>query len=230
MPFPFLDLNIAFDVMSGIVALLVSYYAFHYNRLIENQTLKFISLGFMLLGIGLLAESSVQTLVVYGFGDIVTERVLAIGTTAIYNFLEVTAYFVFALGYIRAAFTTQTKETALTGTMVASLIPLAIAPGNARLHEMFLLTREISLVSTVLSIVFLSMVVFQGVLVYAQSRNRLALLVLMSFGLILISNGLAFGWSIFSIVYWYLLSTAVQFAGFLSLLLFILWRGRIGST
>ncbi|MCL4518398.1 MAG: hypothetical protein M1587_04295 [Thaumarchaeota archaeon] len=230
MPFPFLVLNIAFDVMSGIVALLVSYYAFHYNRLIENQTLKFISLGFMLLGVGLLAESSVQSLVVYGIGDIVTERILALGTTAIYSFLEVTAYFVFALGYIRAAFTTQSKESTLASTSPAWLIPLAIPSGIQRLHDMFILTREVSLVSTVLSLVFLSMVVFQGTLVYAQSRNKLALMVLISFGLILLSNGLAFGWSIFSIVYWYLLSTAVQFAGFLSLLVFILWRGRIGTA
>ena len=216
--------------MSGIVALLVSYYAFHYNRLIENQTLKFISLGFMLLGIGLLAESSVESLVVYGIGDIVTERILALGTTAIYSFLEVTAYFVFALGYVRAAFTSQTRETAPIGMLAASLLVFAVTPGSQRLHDLFIMTREVSLISTVLSLVFLSMVVFQGTLVYAQSRNKLALMVLVSFGLILLSNGLAFGWSIFSIVYWYLLSTAVQFAGFLSLLLFILWRGRIGSA
>ena len=93
MTFHLLDLNILFELISGVVALLVSYYAFHYNKLIENATLKNISLRFMLLGIGLLAETSVESLVIYNIGDIYTRGFLARRTATIYDFLEIAAYF-----------------------------------------------------------------------------------------------------------------------------------------
>ena len=205
----------------------MSYYAFHYNRLIENETLKYISFGFMLLGIGLLAETSVESLVIYNIGDIYTQRFLALGTATIYDFLEISAYFVFAFGYIRSAFSTPTRK--VLGA-AAVLVPLVLRPPAIRLHDLFLLTRYSSLVTDIISIVFLSMVVFQGTLIYAQTRNRLALLVLLSFGLVLISNGISLGSSLLLSLNLYLVSSAVQFAGFLSLLLFLLWRGRIAPA
>lgn len=230
MSFHLFVLNIFFDIMSGIVALLVSYYAFRYNRLIENETLKYISFGFMLLGIGLVAETSVESLVIFNIGDIYTRELLAIGTVSIYDFLEITAYFVFAFGYIRSAFSTAPVREVVGTTAVAGFVPLILQQPASRLIDLFLRTRYLSMISAIISIVFLSMVVFQGTLIYAQSRNRLTLLVLLSFGLILISNGITLGSSLLISVDWYLLSTAVQFAGFLSLLLFLLWRSKIGST
>ena len=51
MSFHTLDIDVALDLMSGVVALLVSYYAFRYNKLLAKSTLKFISVGFVMLGV-----------------------------------------------------------------------------------------------------------------------------------------------------------------------------------
>lgn len=138
MSFHLLDLNVLFDLTSGAVALLVSYYAFHYNGLIENATLKYISFGFMLLGVGLLAETSVESLVIYNIGDIYTQRYLALGSATIYDFLEISAYLVFAFGYARSAFSTPLRQVA---GAVSILVPLVLRPPAIRLHDLFLLTH-----------------------------------------------------------------------------------------
>jgi hypothetical protein len=229
LSFHLLDVNIAFNALSGIVALLVSYYAFHYNRLLESETLKFISLGFTLLGVGLILQASVQSLVVFGIGEIYAVRFLAIGTTAIYDFLQVGAYFVLALGYIRAAFSSTRNEVAGNPLAIALAVFLATS-GETRLRQLFELTRQITIISDVLAVMLLSMVVFQGTLTYGRTRNRLALFVLISFGLILASRAVGIGSGIGNSVFWFLIATAIQFAGFLSLLIFIAWGGRIGSA
>ncbi len=242
--FPFLDLTITFDLLSGIVALLVSYYAFRYNRLLENSTLKFISFGFMLLGLGLLAESFVEALVIFGIGDIFTARILAISTSSLYHLLQIAAYFVFAIGYIRGAYSssssysskaasesTSGSQGAVGATASASaVLVLVSSSGLRRLQQMAELSRAVSLVSEILTVVFLSMVVFQGTLIHAQSRNRLALFVLLSFVLILVAHLVFLGADAFSSLIWSLVAGGIQFAGFLSLLIFLLWRSRIGSA
>jgi hypothetical protein len=229
LSFHLLDVNIAFYAMSGIVALLVSYYAFHYNRPLENETLKFISLGFTMLGVGLLVQASVQSLVVFGVGDIITTRILGIGTTALYDFLQTGAYFVLALGYVRAAFSPTSPDSSGLPSTTAMAVFLSTS-GVTRLRQLFELTRQITIISDVLAVMLLSMVVFQGTLTYGRTRNKLALFVLLSFGLILASRAVGIGSGIGNSVFWFLVATAIQFAGFLSLLIFILWRGRIGST
>ncbi|MDG7022783.1 MAG: hypothetical protein JRN07_05220 [Nitrososphaerota archaeon] len=45
-----------FDLVSGIIALLVSYYAFSARRLIASSVLSALSFGFMLLGAEILVE------------------------------------------------------------------------------------------------------------------------------------------------------------------------------
>src|SRR5579884_1890985 len=236
--FPFLDLTITFDLLSGIVALLVSYYAFRYNRLLENSTLKFISFGFMLLGLGLLAESFVEALVIFGIGDIFTARILAISTSSLYHLLQIAAYFVFAIGYIRGASSSKAASESTSGSQGAvgatasasAVLVLVSSSGLRRLQQMAELSRAVSLVSEILTVVFLSMVVFQGTLIHAQSRNRLALFVLLSFVLILVAHLVFLGADAFSSLTWSLVAGGIQFAGFLSLLIFLLWRSRIGSA
>src|SRR5579875_578689 len=239
--FPFLDLTITFDLLSGIVALLVSYYAFRYNRLLENSTLKFISFGFMLLGLGLLAESFVEALVIFGIGDIFTARILAISTSSLYHLLQIAAYFVFAIGYIRGAYSSSSSKAASESTSgsqgavgatasASAVLVLVSSSGLRRLQQMAELSRAVSLVSEILTVVFLSMVVFQGTLIHAQSRNRLALFVLLSFVLILVAHLVFLGADAFSSLTWSLVAGGIQFAGFLSLLIFLLWRSRIGSA
>jgi hypothetical protein len=245
--FPYLDLAITFDLLSGAVALLVSYYAFRYNRLIENSTLKFISFGFMILGLGLLTSGAVDALVIFGVGDFYTDRVLVIGASSLYHVLEIAAYFTFAVGYVRAAYSlpaspavrgeeestldvspkTQSKM-ALIFTIPCVLAAAANA-GIRRLQEMMAFVKAESLVTEILIVVFLSMVVFQGLISHAQARNRLSLFVLLSFSLILAAHILFLGSAAFSSVLTSIVAAGIQFAGFLSLLVFLAWRGRFGS-
>lgn len=238
MPYYFIDFSIAFDILSGAVALLVSYYAFHYNRLIVNSTLRFISLGFLLLGVGLLVEASIFFLVAFGIGNVATALFASLGTSFMFNFLQIAAYFIFAYGYIRTAFFTSSPSTSssgngkgVTGTASAILISLPFAiSGITRFRQMIILSREIFLISELLSIVFLAVLVFAGFLMYFENRNRLSVLVLLSFILILISHSVAL-WSVISLsAYLTSLSAGIQFIGFLSLLIFLLRSNQIGSA
>jgi hypothetical protein len=232
MHFYFLDFSIIFDVLSGIVALLVSYFAFRYNRLIENSTLKFISLGFLLLGIGLLTEASIFFVAAFGIGNFVSARLLVLGTSIIYKLLQIIAYLIFAIGYIRSAFFSTPKKMNTGGSAVAVIL-LFLSVGTVAgkgYPELVQLSREVFVVSEVLSIVFLATLVFAGLLGYIEGRNRLSLLVLVSFGLILGAQAVAL-WSVV-LVSEYLTSiySGIQFIGFLSLLVFILRSRKIGST
>jgi hypothetical protein len=231
MAFPSLDLDITFDLMSGIVALLVSYYAFRYTKLLERSPLKFISFGFVLLGVGLLVEAFVFSLVVFGVGDLITVRIYALGTAGVYDILQAGAFFVFAVGYLRSAFSSQQSKTESVGAAALALVVLpAVNPGLARLQDLFHLVRAISTVSELLSVIFLAIVVFVGLLGYSETRHRFSLLVMLSFVLILAAQVFQL-WTALSVsVRLDIVSSAVQFAGFLSLLIFLVWRNKIGPA
>jgi hypothetical protein len=232
MTFHSLDLNIAFDLMSGIVALLVSYYAFRYNKLLENSTLKFISLGFILLGIGLLIESAIFSLAVFNLGDLTTDRIFALGTSGLYDILQMGAYLLFAIGYLRSAFTSKQpkNESGAVGGLALLSFPLALSPGTARLRAIFHLTRAIFAISSVFSVLFLATVVFVGFLSYSETRHRFSLFVLLSFILILAAQIFEL-WTALSVsVRLDFVGSAVQFAGFVSLLIFLVWGNKIGPA
>jgi hypothetical protein len=230
MPFPSLDLDIALDVMSGVVALLVSSYAYRYNKLLANSTLKFIGVGFIMLGVGLLIEAWAYSFVIFGVGDLSTDRAFAIVTSAMYELLQMGAFFVLALGYLRSAFSSQ-KRRSLDATALAGIaLPIVTSTGPGRLRDMLHFAREIWVVAEILSIVFLAVVVLVGFLGYSETRHRFSLLVILSFILILAAQAFDL-WTVVSIsVRLDFLSSIVQFGGFLTLLVFIIWRGRIGSA
>jgi hypothetical protein len=231
MPFPSLDLDIIFDLISGVVALLVSYYAFRYNKLLDNSTLKFISLGFIMLGMGLLIEALVFSLVVFNVGDFYTVRLFAFGTAALYYILQMGAYFLFALGYLRSAFSGSRLKMESVGTVLSLIaFPAINSPGSVRLRDMFHLTRSIFAVSEVFSVMFLAVVVTVGLLSYSETRHRFSLFVLVSFVLILAAQVFDL-WTALSIsVRLDFVGSIIQLAGFVSLLLFLVWRNKIGSA
>ena len=230
MSFHTLDLDIAFNVMSGIVALLVSSYAYKYNKLLANSTLKFIAIGFIMLGVGLLIQAWAYSFVVFGVGDLSTDRAFAIITSTLYEVLQMGAYFVLALGYIRSAFSSRKIGALDASTLTALAIPIVTTTGPGRLRDMLQFAREIWVVAETLAIVFLTIVILVGFLGYSETRHRFSLLVILSFILILASQAFDL-WTVLSIsVRLDVLSSIVQFAGFLMLLVFIVWRGKIGSA
>lgn len=231
-PFPSLDLEIVFDLMSGVVALLVSFYAFRYNRLLENSTLKFISLGFVMLGTGLLIEAGVFSLIVFNVGRLITDRIFALGTAALYYILQMGAYFLFAFGYLRSALAKpRTKvEPSDAATVALLTVPLVVSSGLERVRTMLHLTRTIFAISEVFSVIFLAVVVFVGLLSYSETRHRFSLFVLTSFVLILAAQAFDL-WTALSVsVGLDFVGSAIQFVGFLSLLIFLVWRNEIGPA
>jgi hypothetical protein len=230
MLFPSLDLGIIFDLMSGVVALLVSYYAFRYTKLLENSTLKFISLGFIMLGIGLLIEAIIFSLVVFNIGHLTNIRIFALGTAALYDILQIGAYFLFAFGYLRSAFAKSRPKIESAGTAALLTLPIAISPGTERVRAMLHLTRAVFAISEIFSVIFLAVVVFVGLLSYSETRHRFSLFVLTSFVLILAAQVFEL-WTALSVsVGLDFVGSAIQFAGFLTLLLFLLWRNKIGPA
>ncbi len=228
MSFHALDLDVAFDLMSGVVALLVSYYSFRYSRLLENSTLKFISIGFVMLGVGLLIEASVFSLIVFNVGDLTTDRIFALATAALYEILQLGAFFVFAFGYLRSAFASRSRTASTALAMLA--FPAITSTGSARLREMFSFVRQIWAISEIFSVIFVAIVVLVGLLGYSETRHRFSLFVMMSFFLILCAQVFDL-WTALSIsVRLDVAGSIIQLAGFLTLLIFLVWRGKIGPA
>lgn len=229
MSFHTLDLDVALDLMSGVVALLVSYYAFRYNKLLANSTLKFISVGFVMLGVGLLIEASVFSLIVFGVGDLTTDRVFALVTAALYELLQIGAFFVFAIGYLRSAFGSKLRAVPAAAFAIFAF-PAITSSGSERLREMFYFVRQIWVISEILSVIFVAIVVLVGIFGYSETRHRFSLFVMLSFFLILCAQVFDL-WTAVSIsVRLDVVGSIIQFAGFLSLLVFLIWRGGIGSA
>ena len=238
MYFPLLDLNTSFDYLSGAVALLVSFHAFRYTKLIENSALRFLSFGFMVLGLGLLAEALLDT-----FAVLITStgnyfflhHLIILESSATYSSLQVAAYFVIMLGYVtaRRASSTFTSNGSYNAPTTAALVlaPLfAVATGFEKYLAIIQFSREVLITTTALSMAFLATIVYQDAIRYKASRNKSALLVLASFVLILASQALSFSSAIILSTTLDIIGTAIQFAGFLSLLIFLLGRNKIGPA
>ncbi len=230
MSFHTLDIDVALDLMSGLVALLISYYAFRYNKLLENSTLKFISVGFVMLGSGLLIEASTFSLIVFGVGNLTTDRIFALTTAGLYEILQLGAFFVFAFGYLRSAFASKRTTMNPAAALVIFAFPAINSTGSQRLREMFLLVRQIWAVSEILSVIFVLIVVLVGLLGYSETRHRFSLFIMLAFFLIFCAQVFDL-WTALSIsVRLDVLGSIIQFAGFLTLLIFLVWRGRIGPA
>jgi hypothetical protein len=230
MSFHTLDIDVALDLMSGLVALLISYYAFRYNKLLENSTLKFISVGFVMLGCGLLIEASTFSLIVFGVGNLTTDRIFALTTAGLYEILQLGAFFVFAFGYLRSAFTSKRTTMTPAAALAIFAFPAINSTGSQRLREMFLLVRQIWAVSEILSVIFVLIVILVGLLGYSETRHRFSLFIMLAFFLIFCAQVFDL-WTALSIsVRLDVLGSIIQFAGFLTLLIFLVWRGRIGPA
>jgi hypothetical protein len=208
--------------LSATVAFLVSYYAYKTNRLLENQFLRFISIGFMLLGVGLGTEGLTQgavglTLVQAARFSGLEKLVFLIDIV-----LQLVAYASFALGYALSAFGRVSK--------LEVLAPATAAAVERRVLQLFVYSINIFLTAQIGIIILLLFVVAQGFLAYARNSSGLALTVIAGFMLILISHVILF----FSVVYLssgvFLIGTFVQFLGFVSLVFFLYRSSRIGST
>ena len=205
-------LAFALNLLSAFVALLTSYYAYRFNRLVGNPVLGAISIGFMLLGIGLGVDAftSVFTghLVVESYAD----RVFVLLATFTYLTIQMVAYLVIALGYARATYGGQAK----------SAVP-AILVGSAAIG-----LYGYTLLSYFVALILLGFVVFQGFLLRSGEKSRFSGMVMLAFVLILVAH-LVFLASVLALAGGlFLVGIGVQFLGFLSLFVFVVRSEVVG--
>ena len=190
------------NILGALVTLLTSYYAYRSNRLVGSSVLAAISIGFMLLGIGLTLEAVTNLLSQRVLVEFPADRVLYLVASIAYLTVQMVAYLVMALGYARAAYGgAKAAAPALVGWAVS--------------------LYSFSVLSYFVALVLLAFIVFQGVLIRSEKKGRFSAIVLLAFGLILAAHlvlllsVLALGSALF------LLGTGIQFLGFLALLVFV---------
>ncbi len=212
-----------FTLFSGLVAVLVSYYAFRFNRVVGSALLRFIGLGFALLGVGLLIEASASLWLGRSIVEVFSGPRSYEDIYLFFNIgVQVAAYFVFALGYAVAAYGKDIKAGAS-----AAAIALAASPA---ISQLVLLNYYLFLFSQAAIVLMLTFIVFQGLLIYLKGHNAASLLVLIGFlfifaaHILMLDSGLSLSPQV------YLVATGVQLTGFASLLLFLIKSGRIGSA
>ncbi|PSO09143.1 hypothetical protein B9Q04_01930 [Candidatus Marsarchaeota G2 archaeon BE_D] len=204
------------DFVSGFVALLVSYYAYRYNRLLRSTPLLFLSFGFMLLGLGLLSEASIHL-----FSAVYTRQLrIFVEASAVYLVMQVAAYLVIAMGYAYEAY----RRGTLSPT-AASLLLVGV-----KRPPVLLLPYRLSVTAELLSVIILAVVVYQATLVYTTSKNRFAGMVLTGFLLIMLGQAISLGGVIVLSTPSFEIGELTRFLGFLVLLVFLLRSGRSGQA
>jgi hypothetical protein len=218
---------VAFDLISGIIALLVSYYAFQARRWIERSVLSAISFGFMLLGAALLVEAVTTLSLGITAAQASRLRTFELLENLAYLILQVVALGVIAVGYARATYGSGVQAVAKSGVAVYAVKAVA---KPARLAGLALVLFYLFLGLEFVILLVLIFIIFQGLLIYTKNRDDSSLLVLLGFALIFVAHLVVLS-SILNISgTQYLVAAVVQFLGFLSLLTFAIRSGRIGST
>ena len=75
-------ITFSLNILSALVALLTSYYAYRFNRLVETTVLRAISLGFMLLGVGLVVDAGTSLFTGRTLVESYAERVFVLFATS----------------------------------------------------------------------------------------------------------------------------------------------------
>ena len=223
-----LPLVVTFDLLSGIIALLVSYYAFQARRWIETSVLSAISFGFLLLGAALLVEVVTTLSLGITAAEATRLRTFELLENLAYLILQVVALVVIAVGYARTTYGRSSLPAAAPSGIVVYAVKAAAKP--AKLAGLALELYYLFLGLEFVILLVLIFIMFQGFLVYAKNRDNSSLLVLLGFALIFVAHAVVLN-SILAISgAEYLVAATVQFLGFLSLLAFVLRSGRVGST
>lgn len=221
-------LAVIFNLSSGIIALLVSYYAFQTRRIIESSVLSALSIGFMLLGAALLAEVVTTLSLGLTAAGISRFRTFELLENLAYLILQVVALLIIAIGYARATY--GRKGVSLGALPSIATYAVKAAARSSRLTGLALLLFYLFLGLEFVILLILVFIMFQGLLIYSKSRENSSLLVLLAFALIFVGHVVVLR-SILEISgAEYLVAAAVQFLGFLLLLAFVIRSGRVGSA
>jgi hypothetical protein len=211
------------NVLSGAVALLISYYAYKNNRLVDSILLRYISVGFLLLGIGLFLQAGTETLVNITAIEALRSRGLELIAFLLYTALQLVAYGIFAWGYGLSFFSRSTSKS----PAIPAVLATAASTISKKLLEATALVLAVYLTSQIAIVILLFLIVYQGVRVFSHTHSNLSLMVLFGFTLIFVAHvimliaALTLGATI------NLVGNTIEVCGFVSLLFFLYWSGRV---
>ena len=182
-----------------------------------------ISIGFAILGTGLLTEGLTGFIADATIVDGLLASKLVADAGLVFLMFQLVAYLSFAWGYGIEVFGKAKSESGRTSAP-DSVLPVGI------LLSTFGEWYDFTLFVYLLMVVLLAFIVFEAILIYTKNRRRSALLVLLGFGLILASHVLMLVSvaALAPIIFYE--GTIAQFFGFVLLLWFLVRSGRFGST
>ncbi|MGY5880608.1 MAG: hypothetical protein RTV31_10175 [Candidatus Thorarchaeota archaeon] len=203
--FALIRLDLIFEVISGIIALMVTYYATKAYRLTGQKKLSDLSTGFLVLSTGMFGRV-IGTWYFIQLGEEGTGLIFSIVTIA-YGASRIMAYILFVIS-TRPTHTHTEQESQNTNGISMMLLATFLVDPNLE----------------IVAILVLVIVVLQAILNYMSTRSKFALYVLIGFFLLLLSHIWMAG--VFDNPGLYLLSQGAQLLGFLSLLVMLIQAGR----
>ena len=198
-------LDLVFELISGIIALIVTYYATKAYNLTGQKRLSDLSTGFLVLSAGMFGRviGTWYFLIRFGTDFEAGGTVITIVTIA-YGMSRIMAYVLFVIA-----------------TRPQRRHHQEVAGGSMLLMATFLVDPSLE----VIAIIVLVVVVLQTIVNYMSTRSKFARYVLIGFFLLLLSHIMMA--QIAETPGFYLLSQGAQLLGFLSLLVLLVQAGRV---
>lgn len=204
-------LDLIFETISGIIALMVTYYATKAYRLTGQKKLSDLSTGFLVLSAGMFGRVIGTWYFFVQYGGEGSNLIISIVTIA-YGVSRIMAYILFVIS-TRPSHTPDNQEIQ-NGTGISLL-----------LMATFLVDPSLEIIT----IMVLVVVVLQSILNYLSTGSKFARYVLVGFILLLLSHiwmAQVATASVAAAPGLYLLSQGAQLLGFLSLLVMLIKAGR----
>jgi hypothetical protein len=199
-------LDLIFEAISGIIALLITYYATKAYKLTGQKKLSDLSTGFLVLSAGMFGRV-IGTLYFIQLGEEGSGLILSIVTIA-YGASRIMAYILFVISTRPTQYRQEQEQYDVNGVGLMLLATFLVDPNLE-----------------VIAILVLVVVVLQAILNYMSTRSKFARYVLIGFFLLLLSHIWMVQVSVATPGY-YLMSQGAQLLGFLSLLVMLIQAGR----
>ena len=199
-------LDLILETISGIIALIITYYATKAYRLTGQKKLSDLSTGFLVLSAGMFGRVIGTWYFFVQLGEAGSQLIISIVTIA-YGVSRIMAYILFVIS-TRPSHTPDNQEIQ-NGTGISLL-----------LMATFLVDPSLEIIT----IMVLVVVVLQSILNYLSTRSKFARYVLVGFVLLLLSH--IWMAQVATAPGLYLLSQGAQLLGFLSLLVMLIKAGR----
>jgi hypothetical protein len=200
-------LDLLFEVISGIIALMVTYYATKAYRLTGQKKLSDLSTGFLVLSVGMFGRV-IGTWYFFQLGEEGTGLIFSIVTIA-YGASRIMAYILFVISTRPTHTHVEQESQNMNGIGMMLLATFLVDPSLE-----------------IIAILVLVVVVLQTILNYMSTRSKFALYVLIGFFLLLLSHIWMVQVTSTASGTLYLLSQVAQLLGFLSLLVMLIQAGR----